>query len=140
MSGRGGRRDCLLAAQQAGLFRDRVFPRHALADLEPGDSDRQYHGGALSVSSVDRIRGVGGLRAAIADGAEAGSAEDGAGGAGRRSVGTCRPDLCPEYRLGGPGTLLAQRGGSRPRQLQDQPGGGQQRRLSHAAGLGPGGE
>ena len=36
------------------------------------------------------------------------------------------PHLCPERRLGGPGTILAERGGSGPRQLQDEPFRGQQ--------------
>ncbi len=66
VSGCGVRRDCLLAAQQAGLFCDRVFLRHALAHVEPGDSDRQHHGGAIPVSPVDRLRGAGGLRTAPA--------------------------------------------------------------------------
>ena len=70
----GGRGNRLLAAAQTSVLCDRVFLCHSLADFEPGHSDRQHHGGTFSVSSVRGIRGVGGLRCALAVAASGGAA------------------------------------------------------------------
>ena len=71
--GSSGSGNHLLAAAQAGLLRDRVFLRHALAHFEPGNSDRQHHGGTLSVSAVRGCRRAGGLRRAMAVAANGGA-------------------------------------------------------------------
>ena len=107
---------------------------------EPGDSHRQHHGGTLSVSAVGGVRGVGSLRGAMgvaaADGKAAGIPECDSRGGGRAAFCARGPHVCAQCRLGGPGTLLEERGGSGPRQLQDEPLGREQYGLSDAGGLG----